>query len=421
MHTQTRTLIAAAASALLTATLATSASAATARAATTGSPGPGTCSEQIVPAPASQGSNQLYYDPEPGGSDAQFTPAAGLDSVSAISPSDVWFTGNDTGSPWVLHWNGSSVTPAPPVPQGPGADISGLANGSISFSSDTDGWLLTQAPYYGFQVADHWDGSRWTMIQLAMSPDPANEGVDINQVVALSPHDAWAVGGFSDAHYVLGKVPTGVLVEHWDGTQWSVVPNPDSGVPGALLSALTVVSPGDIWAAGRSDDSAGNQVPLVMHWDGTAWSEVSVPAGTGGSELGAVTATGPDDIWVVGAQTEPGTQDTALPLAEHWNGTTWTVQQLPDTGNSLLWGVAAASGNDVWATAEIPGGTEEFFLHWDGTAWTSVQAPGPKESGLSYLYSGIGGTGPADIWAAGYVYNTVYKTTAPQIARLSCS
>ena len=67
------------------------------------------------------------------------------------------------------------------------------------------------------------------------------------------------------------------LIEHWDGTSWSVVSSPNL-TQGGFLSAVTAISTNNVWAVGEDDNLS---VDLVEHWDGTSWSVVSSPAFNG--------------------------------------------------------------------------------------------------------------------------------------------
>lgn len=71
------------------------------------------------------------------------------------------------------------------------------------------------------------------------------------------------------------------------------------------------------------------------------------------------------------------------------------------------------------ATARFPGGAQAQFLHGDGTHWTAVAAPVPQETGVTYTYEGIAGSGPHDIWAVG---NSVSPSTGAvaEIDHLTC-
>jgi hypothetical protein len=66
------------------------------------------------------------------------------------------------------------------------------------------------------------------------------------------------------------------LVEHWDGTSWSVVSSPAPHGNNRKLLAIAAISASDIWAAG----SAG-----IENWNGTSWSLVSSALGTGVAAL----------------------------------------------------------------------------------------------------------------------------------------
>lgn len=344
-----------------------------------------------------------------------------VNSVSALSPGDAWFAGTygngDEESPGAWHWNGRSVaaTPRliPAIPRsidqltGLSTAWEGLGQGPGSFDSSADGWVLTPIEYTagaapfvtGFGTAEHWAGGRWIMTPTAVSPHPATVGVRLYSVAALSPADAWAVGGFFREGPGLNPFgsPIGALIEHWDGTSWQIVPNPLSAQPTTKLLALTAVSPTDIWAVGYQPGGI-NFAPLVEHWDGSRWSVVPAPAGNQLSYLIAVSAAG-GQVWAVGAQVERGLADAATVLVEHWDGKTWHVQQIPGAGNSQLNTVYAASAGSVWAGGLFAG--RNVLLHWNGQAWNTVPVPAPQAFSTNYDVQAIGGTGPGDVWVTG--------------------
>jgi hypothetical protein len=357
-----------------------------------------------------------------------------------LSSKDVWLgatvldESNATFGSVVLHWNGTSVTEAPAIPPLPSQVAADMEVDAMSFDSDSDGWVLGEyQDGWGIEFSDHWHDGQWTLTPLPPPPDPATTGIQLHGVDSLSPDNAWAVGGIYQGGpgEEFGIDPIGALIEHWDGTQWSQVPNPAAAQPNTVLNGLTVVSPSDIWAAGYQGDSAGNQYPLIEHWDGSTWSEVPVPTGNEPSALYAISGDSAGDVWAVGAQTETGTSNTAVALAEHWNGSGWTtVTNLPGLGNTYLGSVYAASPSDVWATTygSGAGASSSTFAHWNGTSWTTTTAPGPPAVGLGYLYGGFGegggvsGSGPGDVWASGQVIVTGQsnETAPPQLARLAC-
>ncbi len=350
-----------------------------------------------------------------------------LAGPAVVSPSNVWFPSD---YPWflkyphagMLRWNGHSVMTAP---EPPSSSLMAKTTYQASFDSSTDGWVvgtlggfLGQEPTAGYQPSlAHWNGSRWTYTPSAVSPDPQTVRTDVMMlfgVAAVSPASAWAVGG------LFGPSPSGALIEHWDGTQWTLVPNPASAT-GGYLASIKAVSPHDIWAAGRQYNSNGI-VPLIEHWDGSRWKVVPAPAGNFPAALYGISGSGAGDAWAVGDQTQPGTANTAVPLIEHWNGATWSViTTLPDIGNAKAISVYAASPTDVWVTTELRFALSAhgLFLHWDGTRWTTVPVPGPKDL-ERYAYYGVDGTGPDNVWAAGAVSSADGSTLTAVAAHLSC-
>lgn len=176
------------------------------------------------------------------------------------------------------------------------------------------------------------------------SPSPDPRGNLLTGVAAVSPSDVWAVGG-SGGRYSNGLRNT--LVEHWDGSSWSVVASPN---PGSGLNELTGVAaggPDDVWAVGYTSDG-GDPRTLIEHWDGRRWNVVPSPnPGTGGNYLYAVAAVGADDVWAVGASGDVNSA-SGVTLIEHWDGTSWTVVPGSDPSGQgdLLFGVAAATSQD---------------------------------------------------------------------------
>jgi hypothetical protein len=434
MRTRTLTTIAVTAATLLAVSSAsawTSASASTSVHAGTAKATDACTSWTLVPSPAPG-----FTDPAQSGSYAEF------DSVSVLSSHDVWFAGlNDAGAsttgPWATRWNGHSVTAAQDVPivaQAQSPYLSDLEPGS--FDSGHDGWIL--APTQVFPTFDphaafgyHWHGGAWSTVPMAVSTPPDRQGPEFNAVTAVSASDAWAVGAWYSTKVLFGVTAVGALIAHWNGAAWTVLPNPASSQRGVVLSAVDAVSPSDVWAVGQqgnpSQTSNTGHTPFIEHWNGSAWSIVPAPSAGKPSWLEAVSGDSATDAWAVGYQTKAST-GALVPLAEHWNGTTWSTVSLPAsvTGLNGLDGVYAAAPDDVWAIEGGPqyihgGSGHNVFLHWDGTSWTTVPGPGPSEDGLGYLYTAIGGTGSGNVWAAGTVSDAYLGGQDPLISRLSCA
>src|SRR5438270_5385362 len=98
------------------------------------------------------------------------------------------------------------------------------------------------------------------------------------------------------------------LIDHWDGTTWSLISSPNPGANLNRLYGVTAISANDVWAVGSS----------ILHWDGSSWSVVPSPNFGGFRAVSAVSA---NDVWAVGAQNFGVVQS----FIGHWNGSTWSV------------------------------------------------------------------------------------------------
>ena len=107
------------------------------------------------------------------------------------------------------------------------------------------------------------------------------------------------MGTYADADTNDGRT----LIEHWNGTAWSVVPSPDpddSGYSDDFLTAVGALSPSAIWAVGDYE-SRGRTKTLIVHWNGTTWNQVASPSpGSADNQLDGVWAVSANDVWAVG-------------------------------------------------------------------------------------------------------------------------
>jgi hypothetical protein len=187
-------------------------------------------------------------------------------------------------------------------------------------------------------------------------------------------------------------------------TALHAVPSPGPvGASGADLVAVTAVSPTDAWAVGYANTGTTTfrGVPLAEHFDGTRWSLAAtapVPAGDD-VRLAAVGFSSASDGWAVGTDTSLAT-GTGTSLIEHFNGTSWTRLPSPagEPFHARLASVTAVSATDAWAVGS--GGNTPLIEHWNGRTWSIV--PGVAVSG--HLYS-ITALSASNIWAVGGMGN----------------
>ncbi len=226
------------------------------------------------------------------------------------------------------------------------------------------------------------------------SPNVGTSFNELTAVTAIAANDVWAVGVFRDNNLILRT-----LIEHWDGTSWSIVPSPNVALLNMFLNGVAAVSSTDVWAVGQVFDTGAT---LTLHWDGTSWSIVPSPNGpANASVLSGVSAIATNDVWAVGT-------DGGSTLTEHWNGTSWTVVASPSPvppqrGNNALFSVTANSGTDIWAVGysvlfSPPAPQRTLTLHWDGTSWTLMPSPnvGSFDNFLAGVTSAFG-----TLWAVG--------------------
>jgi hypothetical protein len=248
----------------------------------------------------------------------------------------------------------------------------------------------------GQTLVEHWNGTAWSVVP---SPDPTDAGDFLTAVSAVSPSAIWAVGEYESG----GQSRT--LIVQWNGTSWNQVASPSPGLAD-YLTGVWAVSDTDAWAVGYYDsDVPAGESSLILHWNGTRWTQVPSPDSGFRTELDAVTATSAASAWAVGSS---GTQ-AARPFIVRWNGTAWTqvnAPQLEGTGGELL-GVDATSAVNVWAAGDArdSAGEHTLILRWNGTAWTRVPSPDPGGSDVVNSLRAVAATSAANAWAAGYISN----------------
>ena len=244
-----------------------------------------------------------------------------LNGVAAVSGRDVWAVGNFTDSngnlqPLIERWNGRqwSIVAGAPLPAGfDGGVLSGIEGVSAhniwavgdSFNIATE---LTQS------LIEHWNGKQWSIVA---SPNTGSTAF-LYGVAEVSAHNIWAVGN------PLGSgLP---FTEHWDGKQWSIVAPPAPTGPVITLFGIAEVSAHDVWTVGYYIDNRDIDRTLIEHWDGTMWSIIPSPNSgpTADDVLDGVAAISTNNVWAVGSSMNTGSTP-GQSLIEHWDGVQWSV------------------------------------------------------------------------------------------------
>jgi hypothetical protein len=207
--------------------------------------------------------------PSPGGD-------AILSAVAAVSPDNVWAVGNYAfrrgngfiGRSLILHWNGTSWTrmrsPNPRIPGGGGRDDLG----GVDATAAGDVWTVGVsggdcgcgfAPGY----VEHWNGHAWARVRV---PN-LRAGVSVTGVAMAWTGQVWITGTEG-----LGRGPWRTLLLSCRGSNCHRMRTPSPGASG-FLDQITAVSPSDAWAVGGwSRTTYGRTRTLILHWNGRKWS-----------------------------------------------------------------------------------------------------------------------------------------------------
>ena len=336
---------------------------------------------------------------------------ATLTGVATVSDSDAWAVGYRSGAAFtnvgakalIDTWNGTAWSQVT-VPATPGNTALLLG---VSASSAADAWAVgrTQVNKSDFEpVALHWNGNAWSVSPGFSTAISVISGASAVGVADISPSDAYAIG--DSAATAVGSLA------HWNGTAWSPVtlPLPANANSNTTLNAISANGPDDVWIVGSFLDSAsGQNQTFSEHFNGTAWTVVPMPPVNSSNinaffQFSGIKANSPSDVWAVGDSSVVDSSSSQT-LIEHFNGTAWSIVPSPSPGSiAMLGGVTTSNAaNNVWAVgAETPAGTSvrrTLTLNWNGTAWKVVASPNTGST------DGVGAVatnpGAAIIWAVG--------------------
>jgi hypothetical protein len=327
-----------------------------------------------------------------------------LGATAASSPNDLWAVGNflpdtpesnqDATLNVAAHYDGTAWHSVPTPNVGPNFNsLFGVA------ASGGRAWAVgvnLDSQFRDRALIETWDGSSWSVTN---NPQPSTQRNILFAASASSTSDVWAVGEQQGDDGVFAT-----LAEHWDGHTWAAVTTPNPGSKGNHLYGVVAVSPGDAWAVGQQLDGFGHDGALIEHWDGTAWSVAHTPVlNTASATLDAVAARD-GQVFAVGKSEDP--TSGARPLIEQFTQGQWVVNTVPDKAGSKfsdLWGVTIA-GNAAWAVGTyvdpVSGNNENLTLRANANAhWNVVNGPNPGPS--TDILGGVATVGNT-IWAVGH-------------------
>lgn len=229
-----------------------------------------------------------------------------------------------------------------------------------------------------FAVAEQRAAGRWAIL-----PTPSPDSTVLLSVSCLSATDCTAFG----ARFSQGGDRT--LAEHWDGSSWTIQPSPNpAGATEAELDQGICASPISCTAVGIWAKTGTKEQPLAEHWDGSGWTitHLPLPAGAGGGSLSGVSCASATDCTAVGEyfSSNPGT----LALGEHWNGTRWILRPMVSPAGAVFVFPQAVSCTGPKHCTAVGGantgsGVVPLVERWDGSAWAIQTDAAPAGSELS--------------------------------------
>jgi hypothetical protein len=265
-----------------------------------------------------------------------FAQLNGVTCVSATNCTAVGFAGSGTAQKMlILHWNGTNwmVVPPPVLSAATGSDLFSLWCSNANSCDAVGNFFVGSSSK---PLAIHWTGTHWKQVGM---PTPTGALYPTPQSISCAgATNCWAVG-----LYTAGGKQRG-LVERWNGTSWKLGSAPaPTGATGTMFNAVRCVTATNCWLVGAYDIFA-RQWNLVEHWNGTKWSVVNSPWVTGAnSTLYGIACGSATNCTAVGSYTHLTMQGT---LIEHWTGAKWLLVKSPSvTGfsSNVLSGVACPS------------------------------------------------------------------------------
>ncbi len=222
--------------------------------------------------------------------------------------------------------------------------------------------------------AEIWSGSQWAVVST-----PKARASNLNSVSCTATRSCEAVGDI-----VTNGIPL-TLAEHWNGITWAIqhTPNP-AGAARTFLTSVSCPASNACTAIGSSAGRAGISRTLAERWNGKSWKiqRTVNPAGGGISFEGVSCASAK-------ACTAVGSFSTGV-FGETWNGSSWKLHaaRLPAGSKSaFLSSVSCTSAGACTAAGDFTRGTRIVPVaeRWNGTTWTPQLLPpvGAGPSGLS--------------------------------------
>lgn len=228
-----------------------------------------------------------------------------------------------------------------------------------------------------------------TWVQTTTPTISGERGSNFAGVSCVSAHVCVAVGSYLDS-----SSQSHLVAESWDGTTWTILPTSDPfGAVATGLEAVSCQSATSCVAVGSYVDSGGNTLPLADVWNGSTWTlwGASLPTGAVGGVLNGVECPISTSCFAVGTWTDASNVTNAL--AEHWDTSSWKVKKTPTPAGATesdLEGIDCPRRTQCVAVGQYRDAANNSLTlaeAWNGSAWAVQSTPNPVGSTLNQLNS----------------------------------
>lgn len=209
----------------------------------------------------------------------------------------------------------------------------------------------------------------------------------VSAVSCASAKFCTAVGGVG--------APGGTGAMGWDGRRWRLQSTPGSDPANGSLAGASCTSSKVCVAVGEYlerldyDPVAMHAVPVVMplaeRWNGVGWSLLpfpGLPPGAQQGELDVISCTTGSECMAVGRFSGAG---FGL-LAERWDGTSWSLERMPDPvppttvsqSGAIIGDLSCSSRRFCTAVGSYSldsGLGKAYAERWDGSSWSLESTP----------------------------------------------
>lgn len=308
---------------------------------------------------------------------ATLTPVAGaaftgIQSMAAVSPTEVYILGSTTGSQTVFRWNGSTFT-----------DLAATITATDAVTTDGPDsvWLLG-----GDEVAHYTSTAGWThhafptgfAYSTALSSAGRMEIAAANGRVFVADEGkrmtfdgtTWTTVGYTSENFT-GIWGNGDQFHAFGPSQWThgngttVTREPP---PGGTAAFVWGTSASDLWAFSTSG--------TAFQYDGSTWS-------TRGSASGFAAGTSATNVWALSSNVNG--------MAHHWTGSMFMSYAMPN--NFVAADIWSISPTQAWAVGRNFTNSAPMFVAWNGSNWSTASGP-PTSSSLQSVWA----SATSDIW-----------------------